>query len=165
MSKAKKIGVLFGGITVEHEVSIITAVQLMKHAKEAYEVTPIYIDKSGTWWTGEQLFDISYYRSQDLSKPTDLTPFTLDPNYKSPKNDLDVALLCFHGQYGESGKIQGILEAAGIPHQGPGVTSAALCFDKIHLRQVLTAEHISQPNYIWFTQNDWNESSKDVFVL
>lgn len=162
MSEAKNIAVLFGGITVEHEVSIITAVQLMKHAQENYVVTPVYIDKSGTWWTGDQLFDVTYYRNQDLSKPEGLTPFTIDPNFKSKHNNIDVALLCFHGQYGESGKIQGVLEAAGIPHQGPGVTSAALCFDKIHLRQILAAEGIPQPKYVWFTQTEWNYSADSI---
>jgi D-alanine-D-alanine ligase len=159
-NKNSKVAVLFGGITVEHEVSVITAVQLMKHARGSYDVTPVYIDKSGKWWTGDSLFEVEYYKEQDLFNPTDLESFALSPNPKS--NEIDVAILCFHGQYGESGKVQGILEAAGIPHQGPGVTSAAICFDKIHVRQILKAEGINQPEYVWFTQDQWQSDSKNL---
>jgi D-alanine-D-alanine ligase len=155
-----KVAVLFGGITVEHEVSVITAVQLMKHARANYDITPVYIDKSGNWWTGESLFEVSYYKKQDLFNPTGLQSFAITPNPNS--NEIDVAILCFHGQYGESGKVQGILEAAGIPHQGPGVTSAAICFDKIHVRQILKAEGINQPEYVWFTQDQWQTDSKSI---
>ena len=148
-----RLGVLFGGITVEHEVSIVTAVQLMKHARENYDVVPVYIDKTGHWWTGEALFDIAFYRQADLQNPQNLESFTLNPN--PGENDLDVAILCFHGQYGESGKVQGLLDLAQIPYQGPGVTSSAISFDKIHLRQIFSAENIPQPKYVWFTQDDW----------
>lgn len=156
----KRLAVLFGGITVEHEVSIITATQLMNHARQEYHVLPVYIDKKGRWWTGQALLDGAFYASQDLFAPKGLQPFSISLNPDS--NPIDVAILCFHGQYGEAGKVQGILEAASIPHQGPGVTSAALCFDKIHLRQILTAEAIPQPNYVWFTQNEWEASPKTI---
>jgi len=149
----QRLAVLFGGITVEHEVSVITAVQLMKEAVAKYDVVPVYVDKIGHWWTGQQLFSMEYFKTQNLLAPTGLEPFLISPNPNS--NEIDVAILCFHGQYGESGKIQGVLDAAAIPYQGPGVTSSALCFDKIHLRQILTAEGVSQPNYVWFTLEDW----------
>lgn len=156
----KRLAVLFGGITVEHEVSIITGVQLMKQAVANYHVIPVYIDKAGKWWTGQSLLDAEYYKTQDLFAPKGVTPFSLSLNPDT--NPIDAAILCFHGQYGEAGKVQGILEAANIPHQGPGLTSAALCFDKIHLRQVLAAEGISQPKYVWFTQDEWTNDSKKV---
>ncbi len=150
----KKLAVFFGGITVEHEISVITAVQLMKQADpEKYQVLPIYIDKSGTWWTGEQLLDTNYFASIDLFQPEGLKPFSLSLNKDDA--EIDVAILCFHGAYGESGNVQGALELAGIPYQGPGVTSSAICFDKIVLRQVLAAEQIAQPEYTWFTKHQW----------
>lgn len=156
----QRLAVFFGGVTVEHEVSIITAVQLMNHAHQNYSVIPIYIDKVGKWWTGDSLFSIEYYKDQDLQKPTGLQAYTFDPNTQS--QHIDVAILCFHGQYGESGNIQGLLEVSNIPYQGPGVTSSALCFDKIHVRQILQAEHISQPKYVWFTKQEWNSDSKSI---
>jgi len=151
-----KLGVLFGGVSVEHEVSIITGLQLLKKVdRSKYEVTAIYIDKSGKWWTGSQAGELSFYRTADLFTPIGLTPFSLDLNQPSP-TQLDVALLCFHGTQGESGSVQGALELAGIPYQGPSVLSSAIAFDKIVTRQILAAEGINQTPYCWFTKHDWD---------
>lgn len=157
-----KLGVLFGGVSVEHEVSIITGLQLLKKVElSKYEVTPIYIDKSGKWWTGTQAGELSFYRTADLFSPIGLTPFVLDLNQPTPAQ-LDVALLCFHGTQGESGSVQGALELAGIPYQGPSVLSSAIAFDKIVTRQILAAEGINQTPYCWFTKHDWEANQSDV---
>lgn len=149
-----RLAVLFGGETVEHEVSVITGLQLMRNANaDRYEVIPVYIDKAGKWWTGAQLFDIRFFNDLDLFNPAGLTPFSVSLNKGS--NPIDVAILCFHGGYGESGNVQGVLEVAGIPYQGPGVVSSAINFDKIVTRQILKAEGIRQANYIWFTAHEW----------
>lgn len=153
------IGVLFGGVSVEHEVSVITGVQLMKHADpQKYEIIPVYIDKAGAWWTGSKLTDISYYGKQNLFKPKELSPFTLAVgNHQQPP--FSVAILCFHGAYGEAGNVQGALELMGIPYQGPGVTASAVNFDKIMTRQILMAEHIAQPEYVWFSAREWHSDA------
>lgn len=155
-----RLAVLFGGVSVEHEVSIITALSLMKEARKKYSIIPLYVDKTGQWWTGDQLFEADYFKTADLTAPSNLTPFTLSPNPKD--NDIDAALLCFHGRFGEGGGVQGLLELAQIPYQGPDMTSAGLCFDKIHTRQVLRAENIPQPNFVWFTYHDWQNKQKAV---
>lgn len=164
----KKLGVLFGGISPEHEVSIVTGVQLMKSVdREKYDLIPIYIDKSGKWWSGNSLTDMAWYQSQDLQavdpNSTDVEPFSLklEPN----SNQIDVALLCFHGQYGEGGNVQGALELADIPYQGPGVTSSAACFDKILLRQILTAENLPQTAYRWFTAHQWKTQQQEIETM
>jgi D-alanine-D-alanine ligase len=150
----KKLAVLFGGVTVEHEVSVITAVQLMKHADTSkYELIPVYIDKAGTWWTGSQLQDMAFYKDLDLDNPQGLTPFSL--NLNKDTNAIDAAILCFHGSYGEAGAIQGVLEVAGIPYQGPGVVGSAVCFDKIMLRHILQAADVNQAKFVWFTKHTW----------
>lgn len=174
-----RLAVLYGGESVEHEVSVITAVQLMKHAdREKYQIVPIYIDKSGQWWTGEQLLDIKNYGTQNLFAPIGFTPFSLSQNKilgngnnETPmlsdgnvqnSRPFDVAILCFHGGYGESGNVQGLLELAGIPYQGPGVTSSAIAFDKIVTRQILQAEGIHQTPYTWFIADDWANDKEEV---
>lgn len=150
----KRVAVFFGGISPEHEVSVITGVQLVKHIDQTkFEPVIVYIDKSGQWWTGSELASMNFYKNQDLYKIKNATPFKLDLNHGS--NQIDVALLCFHGQYGEAGSVQGALELAGIPYQGPAVASSAVCFDKIMLRQILAAEQIGQPEYQWFTKAQW----------
>ncbi|MEN8253059.1 MAG: D-alanine--D-alanine ligase family protein [Patescibacteria group bacterium] len=156
----KKLAILFGGISTEHEVSVITALQLIKNAdKNKYEILPIYIDKSGNWWTGEKLLEKDYYKDQNLFKPKKLEPFSTDLQ----TSDIDVAILCFHGEYGEGGNIQGLLELAGIPYQGPGVLGSAVAMDKISFRQILKAEGISQADFLYFTQADFDKNKKEIF--
>lgn len=153
--------VMYGGKSVEHEVSVITGLQLIAHANpEKYDVTGVYIDKQGAWWSGTKARDIAYFRTADLNRPQGLEPFVLNLNAGS--NPYDAAILCFHGWYGEAGNIQGVLEVAGIPYQGPGVISSAICFDKIVLRQILTAEGLPQTPYTWFTAEDWHSDPTAV---
>lgn len=160
MSK-KNLAVFFGGISPEHEVSVITGVQLMKHVdQERYNLVPVYIDKAGKWWTGPVLTSTDYYKDQNLYSPQGLESFVINPNAKS--NSIDAAILCFHGQYGEGGNIQGLLELAQIPYQGPAVTSSAIAFDKIVTRQILKAENIHQTPYVWFTQAEWKTNQQEI---
>lgn len=156
-----RLAVLFGGISVEHEVSIITGQQLLKHANpETYDLLPIYIDKAGHWWTGAQLLEPSYFKTADLFQPAGLTPFQLNLNRDT--NEIDAAILCFHGAYGEAGSVQGALELAGVPYQGPGVTGSAAAFDKIMTRQILAAEQVTQPAFTWFTLHEWNSDPESI---
>ena len=162
MSKTR-LAVLFGGVTVEHEVSVITGQQLINHVDTSrYQVVPIYIDKAGQWWTGDQVTSVEYFKTADLFHPQGLTPFSL--SLSRGQNPIDAAILCFHGEYGEAGNVQGALELAGIPYQGPGVVSSAICFDKVVLRQILAAEGISQPRYVWFTREQWLANPADVIA-
>lgn len=177
----KNLAVIYGGVSPEHEVSVITAVQLMKNVdRDKYDLLPIYIDKTGAWWSGEELTQIQTYQNQNLFQPTGLVSFsqrhnkitaltsgTALPENSSPSkgtqnNQIDVALLCFHGAYGEAGNIQGLLELAGIPYQGPGVTSSAIGFDKVVTRQILAAEGVSQTPYLWFTQHEWQTNEVEL---
>jgi len=160
MSKTR-LAVLFGGVTVEHEVSVITGQQLIRQVDlNKYDVVPIYIDKAGHWWSDDSVTSVEYFKTADLFKPSGLTRFELSLNRGS--NHIDVAILCFHGAYGEAGNIQGALELAGIPYQGPGVIGSAICFDKVVLRQILAAEGVSQPAYTWFTQQQWHQDRSSV---
>ncbi len=154
MSKLK-LGVFFGGVSVEHEVSIITGLQLIKHADiEKYDIVPVYVDKVGNWWTGAAAKDLHYFKTADLFAPAGLTPFTLNFNPVTTQ-PIDVAILCLHGTTGESGAVQGLLEVAQVPYQSSNVTSSAIGFDKVITRQILTAEQIPQTKYVWFTYSDW----------
>lgn len=162
MSKLK-LGVMFGGVSAEHEVSIITGLQLIKNVDESkYDVTAIYVDKSGQWWTGDQIKNLEYFKTADVFSPAGLIPFQLSLNPTSIQ-PIDVAILCFHGTTGESGSVQGLLDVAGISYQGPSVLSSAISFDKIVTRQILKAEGVSQTPYIWFTLEDWT-ARKDFWI-
>lgn len=157
----KRLAVIYGGITTEHEVSIVTAVQMMENVDQTkYDLVPLYIDKAGQWWTGKELLDIKYYQQADLFKPKKLEAFHLHPVKDS--NQIDVAILCFHGGYGESGNVQGLLELAGIPYQGPKVLSSAIAFDKVVTRQILAAEEIGQTDYVWFNDFQWKNHREQL---
>ncbi len=158
-----KLGVFFGGISTEHEVSVITGLQLIQHAdKNNYEVIPVYIDKKGKWWTGEKLKSIETFRDLDLQNPKGLEHFVLAPG--QDKKVLDAAILCFHGDYGEGGKVQGLLELAEIPHQGPSLLPAALAMDKISFRQILATSKFQQSEFFAFSQADWDKDKKNVLA-
>ena len=137
--------VLYGSRACEHDVSIITAVQAMDNAdKSKYDITPVYIDKQGRWFTGEALRKMDFYTHFDEKK---VTPCRILPGENGGKAQLvsaraglfggikticeiDCALLAFHGMNGEDGTMQGLLELAGIPYVGCDVLSSAACMDK-----------------------------------
>lgn len=160
----RKLGVLFGGVTVEHEVSVITGQQLMNHANpDLYEIIPVYVDKQGQWWTGDVLRDPEYFKTANLLAPHGLQPLLLDPNRQSA-HPFEVAILCFHGGYGEAGNVQGLLELAGIPYQGPGVVGSATAFDKIITRHVLGSAGFRQAEYTWFTMHEFHQNEDQVLA-
>ncbi len=157
-----RLGVIFGSRSVEHEVSIITACQLMKNAdREKYNVIALYVDKKGNWWTGEKTTTIEGYKNQNLENPSGFEKYNFSPN---PEIDhgIDVAIVCCHGTLGEDGTIQGLLELAGIPYQGPGVLGSAVCMDKIITKKILEASHIPVVNFQWFTKNKWEANKEQV---
>lgn len=149
----KTIGVFFGSRSCEHEVSIISAVQMMRYADpEKYNTVPVYITTSGEWYTGEKLKDMRSY--------TPFDPYCKD--YRKVQLDmaagsgalvcyhrgkgllkgleeevvarLDCAVLVLHGLHGEDGSLQGLLEMANIPYTSSGVTASAVGMDKITMK-------------------------------
>lgn len=158
-----RLGVIFGSRSVEHEVSIITACQLMKHVDtEKYKVVPLYVDKSGHWWSGEKAGLIESYKGQDLSSPTGFTPYHVVP-VPGVEHGIDVAIICCHGTLGEDGTIQGLLELANIPYQGPGVVGSAVAMDKIITKKVMEATGFPVANFQWFTKHAW-ESEREAVI-
>ncbi|MCL1976299.1 MAG: D-alanine--D-alanine ligase [Firmicutes bacterium] len=171
------IGIIFGGRSVEHEVSIISALQAINAlAKDKYIAVPIYISKRGLWYTGQELLDLANY--QDLQ----LLLSRLKQVYFSPaygewqlKQDgkqglfaqtwqcsLDVILPVLHGTHGEDGCLQGLLELTGIPYAGPSVLGAALGMDKIAMKAVLKDAGLPVMDCIWFRREEWFENEEKV---
>jgi D-alanine-D-alanine ligase len=158
----QRLGVIFGSRSVEHEVSIITACQLMRNVDtDKYLVVPLYIDKSGKWWTGEAAGKIESYKNQELENPSGFEPYHFTP-VPNIEHGIDVAIVCCHGTLGEDGTVQGLLELAGIPYQGPGVVGSAVSMDKIVTKQLMLASGFSVANFQWFTKEDWNVNKQRV---
>lgn len=151
-----QVAVLFGGRSAEHEISVITALQAIKAIDSLrYHVIPVYISLSGKWYTGEPLLEKTFYRQlpHALSQLQEVTLLP-DPSIqgllslsKKKKSEqavipIDVCLLAFHGQYGEDGCVQGLLELADIPYTGCGVLASALAMNKYHSKVFLQAHGI-----------------------
>lgn len=161
-----KVGVIFGGETVEHEVSIISAVQAMKHLnREKYEVVPIYISKNRDWYTGTMLEDIDIYRDfENLKKYAKRVvlvqkegAFYLQSLKGFKKNiaELDIAFPIVHGNNAEDGTLQGYLDTVGIPYVGSHVLGSALGQDKVVMKQVFEQTGLPVVPYVWFYDNEY----------
>ena len=153
-----KLGVLFGGVSVEHEISVITAVQAMKAMnKEKYDIVPIYIDKDRNIFTGKLLMEIDSYKDMDLLKryAKKVVIYTNDGHYylqsvkgfKKIVNEVDIIFPIVHGSGVEDGSIAGYLETLGVPYVGPNVLSAALGQDKIMMKEVFKANDLPIVDY------------------
>ena len=146
-----KLGVFFGGNSVEHEISVITMSQAMASInEEKYEIVPIYITKNGVMYTGDDLLDIYQYRDMEvLLKRSYQVTIVNDGKsikvvrYPSPLigkkvlNTIDVAFPIVHGTNVEDGTMAGFFTMLGIPFVGPDIVSSAVGMDKILMKKIL----------------------------
>lgn len=162
--KRKTVAVLFGGRSVEHEISIITGLQLIKAMDTVkYKPQPVYIAPTGKWYSGDALLDKSFYRKMpaSLSTVSEVTVLP-EPGIKgltvirslnntqhsainhSTKSviSIDIFLPAFHGTYGEDGCIQGLLELADVPYTGCNVLSSAMGMSKYHSKKLVESHGI-----------------------
>jgi D-alanine-D-alanine ligase len=171
------VGVFFGGRSVEHEISVISALQAI-HAfeKEKYTIVPVYISKKGKWYTGDKLLDVPNYKDLDklLSQCEEvfMAPVYGDNNLYAKKKHLfgnkvvaaiDLVLPVLHGTNGEDGVFQGLLELIGIPYVGCNPLASANGMDKINMKMILRGSGIPVIDYIWFTDKDWF-ANKDELI-
>lgn len=165
------VAVFFGGRSVEHEISVISALQAISAMnKDKYEVVPIYISKQGRWFTGQELLEIKNYK--DMSALTErCTEVFMRPEYGdynlykaevgrfSRRNpvlcELHVVLPVLHGTNGEDGIFEGLLETIGIPFAGCNTLSSANGMDKITMKMILRECGIPVVDYVWFTDRQW----------
>ncbi len=169
-----KVGVIFGGESVEHEVSIITAVQAMNYMdSKKYEVVPLYIDKNRRWFTGEALKEMTAYKDLSMipmiAKEVTLTKkddkFILQKKrglFKNTYNTIDVAFPIVHGKGVEDGSLSGYLESLGIPYVGPSMLGASIGQDKVVQKQVLEASNIPVVDYTWFYDREYQEKEDEI---
>lgn len=138
----KKLGVVFGGMSTEHDVSIISATSVIQNVnKEKYEVFPIYIDKSGNW------FKIDIKNLTNLTIGDDISNGEKIDNIIPYLKQLDVIFPVLHGLYGEDGTIQGLFELINIPYVGCKVLGSALGMDKAYTKVILDRAGIKQAKY------------------
>lgn len=126
----KKVVVIFGGISTEHDVSVISAKSVIKNIdKEKYIVSGIYIDKDGCWYKVDFNKEYEFNIPESIIKLENITTYL---------KDFDVAFPVLHGLYGEDGKIQGMFEMLNIPYVGCNVFSSAIAMDKVYQKNYLS---------------------------
>ena len=169
-----RVGVIFGGESVEHEVSIISAIQAMnKMDEEKYEIIPIYITKDREWYTGDMLRDIDVYKDLSLIRKysSNVVLYYKDGSYvlqkkkglfKSVVKEIDIAFPVVHGTNVEDGVLQGYLQTIGIPFVGPNVYAAVAGQDKAIMKDILAKEELPMTKYIWFYDVDYRQDAEEI---
>ena len=172
------VAVFFGGRSVEHEISVISALQAINaFDKEKYNIIPIYISKQGRWYTGDNLLNIRNYRDMKqlvenaeevFMRPEfgDFNLYKVKTGMLSKKNpvvsELHVAIPVLHGTNGEDGIFEGVLETIGIPFAGCNTLSSANGMDKITMKMILRESGIPVVDYVWFTDRQWLSDKEGI---
>jgi len=164
----KKVGIIFGGRSVEHEVSLLSAKSVIANTDRGlFEVFPVFIDKNGTWHRVE--ID-DWLNDGDLNIKTDsfLTPslnhenpvfFEIQDSKVLDQIKMDAVFPVLHGTYGEDGTIQGMLELMGIPFVGASVLGSSIGMDKIVMKAVLKEASLPVVPYFGFYRYEWQSDS------
>lgn len=174
-----RVGLIFGGRSGEHEVSLASANSVMASLdKEKYEVVPLAITKDGSWLLGtepQQLIAAAHQAATTEQTPAPATAVTLtgDPSIRrlipvqsgpelAHQGALDVIFPVLHGTYGEDGSLQGLLDMANIPYVGCGVLGAALGMDKEKMKMIFQTAGLPIVDYFVFKRNAWERSPEHI---
>lgn len=169
------VGVVFGGPSVEHDVSIITAQQAMAVLAERHTVIPLYVGKDGRWWTGEELREVSAFTQAPPrgARPLELRLGAADGPFFEPSTSrlrgdralpISIVLNAIHGTGGEDGALLGALELAGIPHAGRGVAAFAVGMDKHLAKTVLKEAGIDVLPHRRIERGEWEQERAAVLA-
>lgn len=164
-----KVAVMFGGKSVEHEVSVISGIQaIMSINKDKYEIVPVYITKSNEMYIGEDIGKIEEYKNIDTlikksqrviivnegNKPY-LMPYPAKKFKKTKNIEIDIAFPVVHGTNVEDGTLQGYLKTLGLPFVGCDVTASAVGMDKYITKAILKDNNIPVLDCLYFTTSHY----------
>ncbi|OPH59279.1 D-alanine--D-alanine ligase A [Paenibacillus ferrarius] len=175
-----RIGLIYGGKSGEHDVSLQTALAVMKAVDfTKYEVTPFYITTKGEWKSGAPLLgpaeskDALTFRAGEtgnapvsnalapifgaIQAKGDVSVAAVNP-VGTKDTSLDVIFPLLHGTFGEDGTIQGLLEMANIPYVGAGVLASAVGMDKVMMKKIFAQEGLPQCIFRHFTRTEWEKN-------
>ena len=169
-----KIGIIFGGKSVEHELSVITAIQAMEYIdKDKYEIIPIYMTKDLQFYAGGMLKHIDSFKDFNLIKRYAKKINFVNNNgrfilqtcgfIKKELCEIHMAFPIVHGANTEDGTLQGFLRALGIPCVGNTVYASAVGQDKVFMRQILSNSNLPLTNYVWFFDTDYHNNKEELF--
>jgi D-alanine-D-alanine ligase len=175
----KKIGIIIGGKSVEHEVSIITGMQVFENIdRSIYEPKIIYIQKDGKWLVGEGLHDINNFKTKKFDDAYEVLPGAKNEKlilYPHPElktgffgkkyttYEIDIVFPAVHGTNVEDGALQGLLQMNGVPYAFGSVLSSAVGMDKVVMKKVFQSCNLPIVDYIWFFRSSFEESKDKIF--
>lgn len=146
-----KLGVIFGGMSTENEVSCISGTSVIRHLDDKkYDIYPIYIDKKGDWFKVNNIL-------KEGNRGKELEDKVLIENIIDYLRTLDVVFPVLHGLYGEDGTIQGMLELLKIPYVGCKVLASSVGMDKVYTKVIFEKAGIQQAKYIYIRKSKNNE--------
>ena len=150
MAERMRLGVIFGGRSGEHEVSVVSAQHVIEAARGRFDVVPVGVTKTGAWLTPEETQrqlerdDPPFRKEMELPGAEGLLA---RPEALASLKEIDVAFPLIHGTHGEDGTLQGLLELAGVPYVGAGVAASAIGMDKALMKRILTQAGLPSVEY------------------
>ena len=162
----QKLGVIFGGRSVEHEVSVVSARGVMREAdSERFEVVPFGITRRGAWLTPEETRErlalVEAGETRSLGNDEGGGAFAY-PEVTARLREMDVVFPIVHGTFGEDGTLQGLLEMAELPYVGSGVAASAVGMDKALMRAVFAAHGVPQTGYLVLADDETRSPSTET---
>jgi D-alanine-D-alanine ligase len=175
---SRNVIVAFGGVSPEHEVSVLSAMQVIDAIQDTdYNIIPLYVSKSGRWLTGDPLLEIENFQALDklIDQATHCTfshddlgkPVLLETEKKgffsSPEQyAIHAVIPAFHGSEGENGSFQGTCEMFNIPYAGSGVFASSLGMDKVKAKEICRAHGIPTVDGYDFFEKEWERDPETI---
>ncbi|MGD6818549.1 D-alanine--D-alanine ligase [Metabacillus sp. 84] len=169
-----KLGLVYGGKSAEHQVSLQTALAVIKALDlKQFDIHPIYITEKGEWIRGAQLYEpassVSALKLGD-SEGKAIMPSALNaelfPSASADQEEkpFDVIFPLLHGPNGEDGTIQGMLELMNLPYVGNGVLASAAGMDKVVMKNLFAQAGLAQADYVWLIRSEWKKDPETVYA-
>ncbi len=171
----KNVLVVFGGQSVEHDISILTGQFVIAALKATGQFTPyaFYIARDGKWYSDPSLLELETFKRADLDehlnklksvsiKSENGLNLSWPAKLSAKTQAIDVAFPSMHGTYGEDGSLMGLLRLAGVPFVGCDLEASVIAMDKVLTKQVTEAAGVPSVPYVWFNASDYSKRAGDI---
>ncbi len=158
-TQKKKVALLFGGRSAEHEISLLSAASIYRNLNtKKFEIISIYINKKGDW----KLVESPLLPPETLNAGSFSSFLPWDKNASSSTVKADIYFPVLHGPYGEDGTLQGLLEMADVPFAGASVLDSAVGMDKAVSKIILKAKNLPVVKHLTFLEKEWRENKQSA---
>ncbi len=149
----KKVAVVFGGMSTEHDVSVVSGMSILKNLnKDKYDVYPIYIDKKGNWYE----YQVDKDDLENIKIGDEISNSKKIENPLEYLKKMECVFPVLHGSYGEDGTIQGLFELIKVPYVGCKVLSSSISMDKAYTKMIFDKAKLNQTKYIYLKYTNGN---------